>query len=735
LSCYYGFLALINHSKPAILILLLLLWPVVFSSVQAQTTRLPAVSDVQAEDEWNPPDLLNLPPDWLATLETADLNADLIRASFGKFTTRANERIQGLDTQNMSKADAALITLNNNVVSLLATIRETPDIELDPIPSLDFYTLEDLLTLRAMWREVDSQVKARQDRLAQSQQQYRVLQQKTDTLVQQYSKADSSAPSKIIIGLNRMASGVELLVIGKTNTRFRAVLNQLEERREELVNKLEFARRNPAPEHIGSGDFDYAINAADEALAKVGKTSSTLQQQLLDSASGDDKVDFFLELKLKQQLTLASARTSLLTINQALDRAKKNWHLLREGKLDSATEFNKEAKKNNELIGQLSKQAGFWNSASQTTLITPGPSSNLKEQTRDFSRAQDAARETLEVIKRIEGAGDDLSLTQDLTKGELVGLQRGLSGAWARLTLITGSTRQNIQKAIEFKLFYIGDSPVTPASLVEFVFIILLGWALSWLIRRMLQRLQKRAGQPTHSASIYTLGRLLHYFIMTIAVLAAFASLGLDVSSLTLIAGALSVGIGFGLQSIVNNFLSGLILLFEGSLKVGDFIELDSGVTGIVKEISTRYTRINTNDNVDVVVPNSELVSFKLTNYTLREPIVRIRIPFGVAYGTDKELVRKAALEAADEVPFTMKSVPGRKPDVLLVNFGDSSLEFQLRVWVASQGVHRPVRVKASYYWALESKFREYGIKIPFPQRDLHLPEKLSQPGENLCSD
>jgi len=437
------------------LILLLLLWPVVFSSVQAQTTRLPAVSDVQAEEDWNPPDLLNLPPDWLATLETADLNADLIQTSFDKFIIMANERIQGLDVQNMSKADAALTTLKNNVVSLLAAIRETPDSELDPIPSLDFYTLENLLTLRAMWREVDSQVKARQDRLDQSLQQYRVLQQNTDTLVQQYSKADSSAPSKIILGLNRMASGVELLAMSKTNARFRTVLNQLEERREELVNKLEFARKNPAPEHIGSEDFDYAINAADEALAKIGTSRSTLQQQLLDSASGDDKVDFFLELKLKQQLTLASARKSLLTINQALDRTKKSWHLLREGKLDSAAEFNSEAKKNNELIAQLGKQAGFWNSTSQTTLITPGPSSNVKEQIRDFSKAQDAARETLEVIKRIASASDDLSLAQDLVKGELVGLQRGLSGAWAKLTLITGSTRQNIQKAIEFKLFYI----------------------------------------------------------------------------------------------------------------------------------------------------------------------------------------------------------------------------------------------------------------------------------------
>lgn len=706
------------------MILLLLLWPVVFSSLQAQTTRLPVVSDVPSEDDWNPPDLLNLPPDWLAKLESTDLDADVVQASLDKFIIMANERIQGLDAQNMATAEAALVTLKNNVVSLLAALREKSEIELEPSPSLDFYTLEDLLALRGLWREVNSQVDARQDRLSQSLQQHRLLQQKADTLVRQYNKADPSTPSKIILGLNRMASGIELLVIGKTNARFGAMLNQLKDRREELVNKLEFARSHLEPGDISSGDFDFAINAANEAVARIGATRSTLQQHLLDSVSEDDKVGFFLELKLKQQLTLASARKSLLSTNQALDLAKKNWHLLREGKLDSAVEINREVKRNNSLIGQLREQAGVWTSTSQTTLITPGPSSNLKEQAPDFSQAQEAARESLKVIKKIKDASDDIRLIQDLMAGEVIALQGGLRGVWARLTLLTGSIWQSTKSVVEFKLFYIGDSPVTPGSLVEFVFIVLLGLALSWLIRRMLRRLQKRGEQFTHSSSFYTLGRLLHYFIMTIAVLAASTSLGLDFGSLALIAGALSVGIGFGLQSIVNNFLSGLILLFEGSLRVGDFIELDSGVTGTVREISTRYTRINTNDNVDVVVPNSELVSFKLTNWTLREPVVRMRIPFGVAYGTDKELVRKAALEAADEVPFTMRSMPGRKPDVLLVNFGDSSLDFQLRVWVARQGVHRPTRVKASYYWALESKFREYGIKIPFPQRDLHLYEK-----------
>lgn len=126
-------------------------------------------------------------------------------------------------------------------------------------------------------------------------------------------------------------------------------------------------------------------------------------------------------------------------------------------RMASSVEFNNEAKKNNEQITQLSKQVDFWISSSQTTLIALGPSSNQKEQTRDFSEAQDAARETLKVIKRIAGASDDLSLTQDMVKGELVGLQRGLSGAWARLALIIDFARKNIQKIIEFKLFYKGN--------------------------------------------------------------------------------------------------------------------------------------------------------------------------------------------------------------------------------------------------------------------------------------
>jgi len=161
--------------------------------------------------------------------------------------------------------------------------------------------------------------------------------------------------------------------------------------------------------------------------------------------------------------------------------------------------------------------------------------------------------------------------------------------------------------------------------------------------------------------------------------------------------------------------------LFEGSLRVGDYIELDNGLRGTVKEINTRATVINTNDAVDMVVPNSEFVTSRLTNWTLRDPVGRLRIDFGVAYGSDKDTVKEAALEAAAEVDAILLHTPGREAQVRLINFGDSSLDFQVLVWVSKMGLRRPGRTKGEFLWVLETKLREKGIEIPFPQRDLHL--------------
>jgi len=134
-----------------------------------------------------------------------------------------------------------------------------------------------------------------------------------------------------------------------------------------------------------------------------------------------------------------------------------------------------------------------------------------------------------------------------------------------------------------------------------------------------------------------------------------------------------------------------------------------------------RSTLITTNDNIDILVPNSEFVGGRVINWTLREAHRRLRVPFGVAYGTDKELVKKAVLEAAENVPWTLQKIKARQPQVWLVEFGDSSLNFELVVWLTPEAVKRPGAVQAAYLWEIETKLNEHGIEVPFPQRDLHL--------------
>jgi len=265
----------------------------------------------------------------------------------------------------------------------------------------------------------------------------------------------------------------------------------------------------------------------------------------------------------------------------------------------------------------------------------------------------------------------------------------------------------------------LGSTNINVVGLLKAAIVVTLALAISYALRRGLRRIGKRLPNLDQSAA-YTLGRVLHYVILVVGLFAGLAVIGVDLTKIAIVAGALGVGVGFGLQNIVNNFVSGLILLFERTIKVGDYIELASGITGEVRDINIRSTIVTTNDNVDMVVPNSELVSTSVTNWTLREAVRRIRVPFGVAYGSDKERVRVAALEAAGAIEHTLYA-EGRNPEVWLVGFGDSSLNFELIVWLAATAVKRPARIAAAYNWELETALRRHGLEIPFPQRDIHV--------------
>lgn len=333
----------------------------------------------------------------------------------------------------------------------------------------------------------------------------------------------------------------------------------------------------------------------------------------------------------------------------------------------------------------------------------------------------DVSKETVRVIASLQQSLFNLEiLTDALNKqlGETYGLIFKVRSAGS---FIFEQTLVRAWNLINAKLFALGDVPVTIWALMQAVFILMFAYLLGRLLQSSLIKLNTSPDGKIPPA-IYTLARVIFYLVIVLGLFIAFSSIGVNFTNIAIVAGALSVGIGFGLQSVVNNFVSGIIILFEHNIKVGDFIELDSGLKGTVRDINVRSTIVNTLDNLDIIVPNSELVASKVTNYTLNEPIVRIHIPFGVAYGTDKELVKKAVLEAARDIDITYDDGVNRRPQVWLVEFGDSSLNFELVTWLNPKlGRHAPGSWRALYSWEIESALKRYGIEIPFPQRDLHL--------------
>ena len=263
----------------------------------------------------------------------------------------------------------------------------------------------------------------------------------------------------------------------------------------------------------------------------------------------------------------------------------------------------------------------------------------------------------------------------------------------------------------------VGNITIVPADIIMAVLIfaaiiVITGWAKGWIDRRWLKHITRDRGSRDAVTTV------VGYLGFIIAVIVALSIAGINVTGITVVAGALSVGIGFGMQSIANNFVSGIILLFERPIKAGDFVTVGD-VEGFVKRISIRSTEIETLDNQDMLVPNSELVSGRVTNWVLHNPYGRLRLKVGVAYGSDIHKVKEILEAVAHEHPEVITDGRATGPKALFMEFGDSALEFELRVRILR--IPRRFDVTSELNFAIDKQFREAGIQIPFPQRDLHV--------------
>jgi small-conductance mechanosensitive channel len=285
----------------------------------------------------------------------------------------------------------------------------------------------------------------------------------------------------------------------------------------------------------------------------------------------------------------------------------------------------------------------------------------------------------------------------------------------------------DIQKFSAIKAFTLGGYDVTVGQLVFIPLVITCGYLLlNWLVRRITKQMHRRSMDVN---LVQVVRRAIYIVGLVVLCISLLEMLNVPLSAFAFISGAVAIGIGFGAQNIINNFISGWILIWERPISINDFIET-GGVSGTVEEINTRSTKIRRVDGVHLLVPNSKLLEETVTNWTLEDKLFRCTVRVGVAYGSDVDKVRNLLQKAVVAHELILTEPP---PQIIFEDFGDSSLVFDAYFWVYSVGDKSAREIRSDIRFIINRSFADNGITIAFPQRDIHIDGtlRLQAPGES----
>lgn len=296
------------------------------------------------------------------------------------------------------------------------------------------------------------------------------------------------------------------------------------------------------------------------------------------------------------------------------------------------------------------------------------------------------------------------------------------------ISTLKGSTAQEFKNILSATwamlsepIFTVNSTPITALKLILAALVFVIGVFGGGFYKTSIKRIANNS-KTINQATRTILANIGYYVIVITAFFIALNIMGIDLSSIALVAGALSVGIGFGLQNIVSNFVSGIILMFERSIKIGDFVELSDTLRGHVFDIRMRSTTLNTNGNIDVIVPNRNFIENNVINWTMHDKLKRFDIPFGVAYGTKPEFVIEVITKAVEKRAFEdVINTPEKYTNVIMTGMGSSSVDFALQVWIHGEEILAPKKTASRFLIIIYNALYEHGIEIPFPQQDVHI--------------
>lgn len=708
----------------------------------AQTELLGTILEetVREDEQHNielEPNPLNLQSNWWKYFEDSEEQLDI---KIKSFIANLNKLSNSSGDKHKEKSFEYITRIQASLKALIDIKRTSEKIKLTETPFKESYSLDELLYLNRSLRELESIYKTELPAFKENQKASKALAGKIDTLNASYKKIDAKNKEKLTKGLEIIANRIAWFVSKQKEPIQKELLDHQNTRIIKLKQEIDFAQSNLSITENELNTIEKEIDNQQSILILAQKKFLEAQSLSLENIE-EDLAGYLKSNLLKQKYLLAKIQsTSEETILNYL-RDKKSIILLSlQDPKHPTNDLVQQYKSNDSFLKDVSTKSNEWHSSLMkeiSTLIETNLGTNEADNLQNIVQITKDRSETVrgiaQALQKLDKALADLSFFNTFVQVKLTKTQGPLFKLRSDSSYTFSELWKGLKNIFGKSLFSIGDVPVTLSDILRALIIVLVAYIISRLVRNIITRISGPNDGRT-SPVFYTLGRLSHYIIIIIGIILALASIGLNFTNLAIVAGALSVGIGFGLQSIVNNFVSGIIILFEQNIKVGDFVQLDSGMNGVVKGIHVRSTVITTLDNLDIIVPNSELVSAKVVNYTMNEPMFRIHVPFGVAYGSDKVIVEKAGLEAARKVEVTYDDGAKRRPQVWLVGFGDSSLNFELIVWVVNKlGSHAtPGSWRALYTWEIETALHKYGIEIPFPQRDLHLrsgfTETISKP-------
>lgn len=680
------------------------------------------------EKEYPVPHPLELKKDWWKYFDVPEEKVHENLEAFKKELLGLKESLKDDTHQEIHKMIDQVFLILDLVMQKRAELQPSEPLQLQLLPS---YSLDELLLVREKKQRTKIEIEAKRNKIMILQSRINRIQSNLDRAIILYQSLAPATYEKLKQGMEIIELRAELALQTLESQRERTSLNyslkQQDQIREELkaaTERLQLKERVQESLKANRSAIKKSLDEAKETLFNLEKES-----RLIGKKEGGDA--FTCCLGDNQVLVQAIAVESL-NVKLLVNKIKQEFAMLslnhQEIDFDHIQSQLVEWRKQLDIAVE---QLNFWNARikedqSQVSRMTAKSIQQdgdgeieIEDLIGDIHFELDRSLAELELLNiHIE----DAQFLSRLVEEQLVEKKNFMETWLINLNSLWYKSKEFLEYWTHVTLFRVKEHPITLMTFIKAILIFLGSLFFSFYLRKFL--VKKSVVKRSFSSSTeYIVLRLIHYVIIITGLLIAMSYIGIDFTNLAIVAGALGVGIGFGLQTIVSNISSGFMLLLKKYLKVGDVIELAGDkALGTITAVNLQNTIIRTFDGAEVMVPNSQLSSQRLTNWTMRDNARRFRIPFGVAYGTDKNLVRESVIAAIKKLPF-VHSDDFRYPDpqVWLIEFGDSSVNFELVAWV-DLSVPIPYETsRSALMWELDTTLKNNGIEIPFPQRDLHV--------------